>query len=183
MLVHLDKNHLCVRSASESDLYQLMLSIADHTVGVRADRRRPDKLHARRDPDEEVAAIRDWLKRRVGPLKKGERPVTYRQLRQILSRFRVSLGASNSNRVDVLKEYEIPGGLFRRARTEQKFMGKIGYRNEGTEVSFKDIRAVREMCDLTERDGVDSDAFYDGADVVDAFINRYRTLLRRLART
>ena len=104
MLVHLDKNHLCVRSASESDLYQLMLSIADHTVGVRADRRRPDKLHARRDPDEEVAAIRDWLKRRVGPLKKGERPVTYRQLRQILSRFRVSLGASNSNRVDVLKD-------------------------------------------------------------------------------
>jgi hypothetical protein len=62
-------------------------------------------------------------------------------------------------------------------------MGRIGYRNEGTEVSYKDIRTVREMCGLTEKDGVDSDAFYHGADVVDSFINKYRTLLRRLGRT
>jgi death on curing protein len=183
MLVHLDRNHLCILNTKESELYQLMLGIADHTLGLRLDPRRPDKVPSRRDPDDEVTSIKDWLKRRVAPLHRGERQITYRQLRQVLSRFGVSLEASRSNAVEVVKLVTVPGGLLRRARSEPRRLGTIGYRNEGTEVSFKDIKNLRRMCALTEEDGVDSDAFYDGADVIDAFINRYRTLLRRLAKT
>jgi hypothetical protein len=50
-------------------------------------------------------------------------------------------------------------------------------------VSVKDLKRLRQMCKLTEADGVDTDAFYSDTAVVDAFVNRYRTVLRRLART
>jgi death-on-curing protein len=183
MLVHLDKNHLCLKDTRESELYQLMLGIADHTIGLRPDPRRPDKLRVRRDPDDEVAAIKTWLKPKVRSLNRGERLITYRQLRQLLSRFGIDLVPSDSNKLDIVKERSVPAGFLRRGRIERQHLGRIGYRNEGTEVSFKDIKAVRRMCDLAEENGVDSDAFYDGADVVDTFINRYRTLLRRLAKT
>ena len=33
---------------------------------------------------------------------------------------------------------------------------------------------VRKICQLTDDDGVASDAFYDQEAVVDAFINKYR---------
>jgi hypothetical protein len=110
---------LCIRHAKESELYQLMLSIADHRIGLRPDHRRPDKLRVRRDPDDEVAGIRGWLEPRVDQLKKGDRPITYRQLRQVLSRFRVSLSVSDGNRADVFQEFDVPGNLFRRPRTEK----------------------------------------------------------------
>jgi hypothetical protein len=44
-------------------------------------------------------------------------------------------------------------------------------------------KEIRRMCSLTEQDGVDSASFYAGADMVDAFVNQYRTVLRRLARS
>jgi len=59
-------------------------------------------------------------------------------------------------------------------------LGSVGYRDDGTEVSLKDLKSLRKLCNLREEDGVDSDAFYDEADAVDAFVNRYRTVLRRL---
>jgi prophage maintenance system killer protein len=185
MLVHLDKNRLCIRDASvrESELYQLMLSIADHTIGSRPDPRRPDKARRRRDPDEEVSALRQWLSERVGSLSRGEWRVTYRQLRQFLARFKITLDNPHSNRIEVFKTEQVVSRVFRRVRERQTRLGTIGYRNEGTEVSFKDLKNLRQMCELTEEDGVDSDAFYGGADVVDTFINKYRTVLRRLAKT
>jgi death-on-curing protein len=48
---------------------------------------------------------------------------------------------------------------------------------------MKDIKALRRLCGLTEADGVDSSAFYDDEAIVDSFVNRYRTVLRRLAKT
>jgi death on curing protein len=45
------------------------------------------------------------------------------------------------------------------------------------------LKDLRRMCRLTEEHGVDTGAFYDGAEVIDVFVNRYRTVLRRLAKT
>lgn len=182
MLVHLDKNRLCLHQTREAELYQLMVAIADHSVGLRPDPRRPDKDLKRRTADQEVAAIREWLQRRTAKLTRGERPITYRQLRQVLSRFGITLKNPHSNSIDIVKA-EQKRTLLRGMKVVEKRLGSIGYRDEGTEVSFKDLRNLRQTCDLTEEDGVDSEAFYDGADVVDAFVNRYRTVLRRLAKT
>lgn len=183
MLVHLDKNRLCLYRTSQTELYQLMLAIADHSIGLRQDPRRPEKLRRRRSADDEVQAISDWLDPRVEKLRRGERPITYRQLRPILSHFEFVLENQRGNAVDVVKLDRQPASLFRKARVVRKRIGSIGYRDEGTEVSVKDLKNLRKMCKLTEADGVDTDAFYDDAAVVDAFVNRYRTVLRRLART
>jgi len=184
MLAHLDRNGLCLYGTSQSDLYRFMVSIADHSIGVRLDPRRKDKTPARRSADDEVQAIVEWLSRRVEEVRRGEKPITYRHLRQALGPFGYELGTIASNRVEIVKvETEKPGLLRRQPRTVRRRIGLIGYRNEGTEVSVKDLKAVRRMCKLTEADGVDTDGFYDHAAVVDSFVNKYRTVLRRLAKT
>lgn len=183
LLVHLDNNRLCLHRTSQNDLYQLMLGIANHSVGMRTDPRRRDKIPARRTADQEVAAIRDWLRERAEKLRRGEQLLTFRQLRQCLGRFGISLENPHSNSIDVVRT-ETKTRLFRREKqVVKKRLGSIGYRDEGTEVSLRDLKVLREMCKLREQDGVDSDAFYDSADVIDAFVNRYRTVLRRLAKT
>jgi death-on-curing protein len=184
ILVHLDKNRLCLHATSQSDLYQLMLGIASHTLGVRHDPRRASGLILRRASDDEVSTIKDWLARRTQKVRRGESSVTFRQLRQILTRFDISLDTSRSNTVDVVRTEQVPASFFRRQpKITRKRLGSIGYHNEGTEVSLRDLKNLRRMCGLTESDGVDSSAFYGDSAVVDVFVNRYRTVLRRLAKT
>jgi len=183
MLVHLDRNHFCLYGASQADLYQFMLAVANHSLGVRVDPRRPDRQPPAPSADEQVQAIRAWLAKRVEKLRRGERPVTFRLLRQILARFDYDLENPHSNLLDVVKIEQVPASLLRKARMVRKRIGSIGYKDEGTEVSVKDLKQLRRMCKLTEADGVDAGALYDDEVVVDAFVNRYRTVLRRLART
>ncbi len=184
LLVHMDKNLHCLHGTTQNDLYQLMLGIAGHSLGLRTDPRRRDRPPRRRGADEEVQAIKDWLARRTEPIQRGERPLRFRQLRQILGRFEIELENPHGNMIDVVRLEPQKGGFFRRqAKLVKKRLGTIGYRNEGTEVSIKDVKAVRRMCQLREEDGVDSAAFYNDEAVVDSFLNRYRTVLRRLAKT
>ncbi len=42
MLVHLDKNRLALFETSQQDLYEMILGVADHTLGIRTD---PRKQH------------------------------------------------------------------------------------------------------------------------------------------
>jgi hypothetical protein len=135
--------------------------------------------------DHQVAELRAWLNARVERVTRGERPITYRQLRPLLKRHGYVLGqVRGGNLIEVCKEETVRRGLVRRERlVVEKPIGRIGYRNDGEEVSRKTMKQLRTMCHLTEADGVDTASFYDGADVIDAFVNRYRTVLRRLART
>ena len=87
------------------------------------------------------------------------------------------------NLLDVVRVSERKTLLRRETQIERKTIGRIGYRNEGETVAIKTLKELRRMCRLTEEDGVDRDAFYDGTDVIDVFVNRYRTVLRRLAST
>lgn len=184
MLVHLDRNRLCVYRTKESELYGLLLQIASHTVGWRPDPRRPDKVPPRGRSDDEVKAIVEWLRPRVEKMVRGERPITFRQLRQSLGRFGFELDVHDGNSADLIKVVTHPPGFFGRSlKVERKRIGAVGYRDEGTEVAMKDIKYVRRLCKLAEVHGVDSPAFYDDYAIVDGFVNKYRTLLRRLART
>jgi prophage maintenance system killer protein len=179
LLVHLDRNKRTIYGADQRDLYSLLLSVAGHTMDGQT-----ESHDGRRDSDGEVTAISAWLKRRTRIIDRSERLITFRRLRQCLRRFGYELRGISDNRLEVGKWGEQRVGLLR-IRTESVWLrcGVIGYRDEGTEVSIKDLKAVRRMCSLTEDNGIDSDSFYDDVAVVDAFVNRYRTLLRRLGKT
>ena len=177
MLVHLDKNRLALDGASQSDLYQLMLDVAAHTI-VKDGKKRP--VH---EPDQEVAAISKWLTKRVRERKVGERQVTYRQFKRLLERHGYTLYEPQKNSIKVGKYVTKRVGLFRKREvTELQSIWTIGYPGEGREVGMGVIRDVRRRCHLTTDDGVDSTSFYDEEAVVDAFIARYSKTLTRLAR-
>lgn len=183
MLVHLDKNHLALFHTGQSDLYKLMLSIAEHSIGVRVDPRNPKKPTLRRHSDDEVQSIKDWLLKRVDKVRRGERQITYRELRKILKSFGFEMDVVRRNSADIYKfETEPITFLKRNPKTLKKRIGNIGYVDEGTFVSIKDIKLVRRICNLSENDGVDHDAFYNEDTVIDSYVNHYRTVLRRLAK-
>jgi hypothetical protein len=100
-----------------------------------------------------------------------------------LKSFAYSLQKPKGNSIEIVKFEESTKGLFRKQIVrEAKHIGSVGYPGDNTVVSIKDIKKVRRICRLTAEDGVDSDAFYDELTIVDSFVNKYRAILRRLAR-
>jgi death-on-curing protein len=187
MLAHLDKNRLTLKgTVRQNELYDMMLALADRRFSTEriAPRTRRRVGATRRDAEHQVSELAQWLGDRVDPVRRGERQVTFRQLRTILRGHGYDLEVSSGNRADVIRVVPRKRGLLRRESTEERQrIGRIGYHSEGEQVSIKDIKQVRRIAHLTEEDGCDSASFYEGADMVDTFVNRYRTVLRRLAKT
>jgi death-on-curing protein len=187
MLAHLDKNRLALKGdVKQTELYDLMLALANYSLSIKyvpaRTRRRAGTM--RFDAEHQVWELADWLHQRVTTVKRGERRITYRQLRQILKHHGYALDARQGNTADVVREESKRKGLLKRQPViERKVIGRIGYHSEGEQVAIKTIKQLRRMCHLTEEQGVDTDAFYEGADIIDTFVNRYRTVLRRLAKT
>jgi prophage maintenance system killer protein len=186
MLAHLDKNRLALRGdVRQDDLYDLMLGLARHELT----RERIPKRSRRRggvgrhDADHQVRELGAWIQARADRVKRGERQITYRQLPAVLKPHGYFLGSRHSNSVEIYREYASKTLLRREQRIERKIIGRIGFHSDGEVVSLKTIKELRRMCRLTEEDGVDTQAFYEGADVIDTFVNKYRTVLRRLAKT
>jgi death-on-curing protein len=183
MLVHLDKNKLSLFQTRQADLYSLMMGVATHTVGLRPDPRRPDKAASGRKMDEEVRAIAEWIWKRAESVVRGERAITYRELRAILTRFGYYLEHPDKNSIDIVKHQQVTIGLRgRRKRDVPKRIGNIPYPGDGKTASVGILKSVRSICHLTEADGVDSFAFYDQGLIIDSFVNKYRSVLRRLAK-
>ncbi|CUS37673.1 type II toxin-antitoxin system death-on-curing family toxin [Candidatus Nitrospira nitrificans] len=173
MLVHLDQNGLTLQDTNQKELFKLILAVANHDLAV--------PKRGRQSPDAEVEAIANWIKRRAVKPQRGERQITFRELRRRLGHFQYELThAGKGNAADVYKIVEEKRFL-RSPREVRKRIGTIGYRDEGTFVSMKDLKLVRRICKLTEEDGVDSGTFYDSQAIVDGFINKYRNVLRRLS--
>jgi death-on-curing protein len=180
MLVHLDRNKHTLYGCNEKDLYGVMLDLAKGILSLSSHERRresPPKAAA----DDEVEALARWLSARAGKLSRGERRVTYRQLRRILKHHEYDFGEIQGNSIAVLRRRETVVFFIKKKRWTR--IGTIGYHDEGTFVAMKELKRLRTMCRLREEDGVDSESFYDMEESVDAFVNQYRTVLRRLGRT
>lgn len=183
MLVHLDKNKLSPYETSQDELFYMIMQVAMHTIGIRIPPKRKDSSVPRRDADEEVKAIAEWIAGRTARVVRGERRITYRELRQILTRFNYSMENPDNNSIDIIKcEKGKKGFLLKKPTITTKRIGSIPYPGDTAEVSLKVIKNLRTMTRLTEENGIDSASFYDEAVIIDSFVNRYRTMLRRLAR-
>ena len=136
-----------------------------------------------RTADTEVNGIAGWLWEHMGEIKKGEREISYRELRRILPRFGYALEHPNNNAIELVKREIEVRGLFRKTEVVvEKRINSIPYPGDNRFVTLQVLKQVRRLCRLTADDGVDSLAFYDNEAVVDSFINQYRGVLNRLAR-
>jgi prophage maintenance system killer protein len=182
MLVHLDRNHLTLYSTSQNDLYNLMIGIADHSFGLKHGRR--SKTTLRLPSNTEIKVVSRWLKERADRIRRGDKIISYRELRHILKGFNYYLENPKHNNIDIVRHETIKKGIITKRDVQvTKRIGSIAWPGETREVALKEIKRIREICRLREEDGVDSDSFYSYSIVVDGFVNRYRTVLRRLAKT
>ncbi len=140
-LAHLDKNHLVLRATKQSELFNLMIAVADHSIlhNVVKVGRNSERIPRRGTPDEEVIAVADWLRPRVESIVRGEKPITYRELRQILSNFDFSLDARNNGKVDIFR-IETRRTLLVR-KTRQKTLMALRWPGEGRTVPINEIEA------------------------------------------
>jgi death-on-curing protein len=178
MLVHLDKNRICLFNVNQQELFEMVLSVANHTIGLK---HRESEQGKRRNPDDEVKAIAKWLSARADKLKRGERIITYRELRQILRSFDFEMENPDGNTIEIIKYEKKRTGILRREQTVRQHITTIAYPGDSKELAIHRIKEIRRICRLREEDGIDSTAFYDRTVIIDAFINKYRTILRRLA--
>ncbi len=173
-LMHLDANGLVLDGVTRDELYRLMLGIASHTI-VRP-RSAKKVRRSRPNPDQEVDEITKWLEARARRIKRGERSITYGQLYRILQNFGYELGQKRHNRIEILKRrWSFFGG-------KKVCVHKVSCPGDSRKVNLDEIKQVRAALELSERDGVDSESFYDTQSRVDAFIRHHRGVLRRLAR-
>ncbi len=180
LLVHVDRNEYVLSGVDQRELYETMLAIADHRLGIR-DGQKTDGV--RRSSDDEVSAIYRWLRPYAGKIERGERVISYRQLRKALAQFNITIEVTSGNQAELVRYEQRTVGLFRSRQERVRVkIGTIGYRDEGTDIPKSEVKRIRELCGLTEDKGVDSRSFYSTGVVVDNFVCRYRRVLHRLAR-
>lgn len=176
LLCHLDKNNLTFKEeVNQDELYSLMLKIASHKFAP--------KRHKNDTSDIEIKEITNWLHRRTRPLKKGEKVITFRELKQILKTHDIHIENPKGNFVDIVKyEYKRKRFFSKKERIGRR-VAHIPYPKDGMEVGKKVLKTVREACELTEKHGYDSEMFYGGSTSIDKYIVKYKKTLKRLAKT
>lgn len=172
LLAMLDRNGM-VLCYDEQAIFKFTLRTAQHGIV---------DLAAGALPDREVITIATWLKQELRPKARGERPLKWIRLRQIL----VGLGCTclpvtgSGNRLVITRP----------VRRRRRILGEriavlnthVAWAGDGTEASRSTIHKIRQDLELDEEHGVDSNSFYSGAAVIDSFIAEYSGILRRLAR-
>ena len=115
--------------------------------------------------------IARWLRGRLRVLQKQERSRKWNKFRQILTNYGCESDVIPGNKINIV--CGVDGVLLKT---------QVAYRNEGTEVEINTVKKVRRDLMLDEEHGYPSDIFYRQETKIPSFINKYRTLLRRLAK-
>jgi death-on-curing family protein len=172
MLVSLDRNGLLL-TCDEQTLFRYVLRVAQHRV-----------VPAQRVSmaDHEVLAIADWVCAHSRPLAKGDKPIMWRELRKILTRFGCTFeGPLPGNKMKVRRRVTARGFLGRSKTRE--LVAHAWYGGDGREASPDLVHYIRQHLELDDQAGYDSAHFY-GTDPrdPDSFIAEYRNILKRLAK-
>lgn len=136
----------------------------------------------KKKPDSEVLFITDFLKTNTRALNKEEYLITYRELDNILNRYDFRLVNPDRNQVDIVHYYEEKVGVLRKeTQKKSKRIGGIVFPGWTRQVAISEIKHVRKLTRLTVENGVDSEAFFHGADSLQALISGFQGPLKRLA--
>jgi death-on-curing family protein len=172
MLVSLDRNGVLL-TCSEQDLFRYVLRVAQHRLVP---------SYWTQLADREVLAISAWIFEHSRAIAKGERPIKWRELRKVLTRWGCTLeGPLPGNKMKVRRVVK-RRALFGRTK-QQELIFHAWYGGEGREVGPSHLHYLRQSLELDDTAGCDSGYFY-GSDPrePDEFIAQYRNVLKRLAK-
>jgi prophage maintenance system killer protein len=168
-LVLLDENSLML-TCDEDELFRLVVRLAQHRV-----------VQGGRDfTDREMDFLAEWICARSRRVEKGDRPVQWRRLRQILAAYGCDVQHAGS-RVNVERTIEEKTRLGRVRRTT--FRTQVKYTDDGRDAQVHSLKKIRKDLHLDDEHGVDSQSFYRRPEAAaSGFIVKYRKTLNRLAR-
>ncbi|CUH77422.1 death-on-curing family protein [Tritonibacter multivorans] len=183
LMCHLDRNgYTFTDRASQDVLYSFMIRVANHSI-------LPKKKKAlyHDNSDAEVSEMASWIRRRTRRIEKSERSLSYPEFERVLRAHDVYFENHKNNTVDVVKYETVVTkkgwfGLKEVSAREAKKVANIPYFPSRT-VGKKLVRSVRMQAGLSHDDGVDSTLFYGVEAKPDDFIQKYKRVLRRLAKT
>lgn len=169
-LILLDRHHLCL-TCNDDDLFKISVKLADHKL--------VDKDYGSSQADAETFELAKWIDLNSKIVTKGERVVTLKKLKRILTNFNCQV-LENGHVERILPKKWF--GIKKNERLVSKM--KIGNTiSEGAEVSKVLIKSIRDDLKLNSENGIDSDIFYGEAEFTSSdFIIKYQNLLRRLAK-
>lgn len=172
MLVFLDENGL-ILTCDENILFKFVIQLAQHRIV---------KSYEDNFADREVLAVSEWIFNNSHEIEKGERPVPFRKLRQILSGYECIMEyGTRGSKVNIQRTVEKVGFLGKKETLNLKT--QIYYVGEGREVERHTINKIWADLQLDEESGVDSAAFYGRlTSQINDFITLYRKTLERLAK-
>ena len=144
------------------------------TVAIADNRHRQNSLykHLRSDytaDDADIAYIASRLNQMTRRLDRSHRALTYRQVNDLIKDHGFEMRNPKRNRINII-----------RIEDEQS-IGNVGFPGMSKQISRRDIKHVRNTCNLMEKHGYDSAAFYNGAGGMDSLLLEYAIPLRRLA--
>lgn len=169
MLVLLDRHNICL-TCTEDDLFKISIQLADHTL--------VDESY--RYNDAEIYKLSSWIDENSIIMEKGERPVTLKKLKRILSRFDCRF-LDNGKIERIVKGKNFLGFSSNKFLTSKKSIG--ANISDGNEVDRGLIKSIREDLMLNSENGIDSKAFYDDEEFSSSeFIIKYKNLLKRLSK-
>lgn len=165
-------------TAKHKELEDLMVQIAEGKLDKFARQR---KL-AKRDDDADVLFIADYLKRNSRQRDSRYYTITYQELDRRLRDFSFCLCNPHNNCIDVarIETYKPFLGLGKE-KTKLIRIAQIGFPSWKSQVGKGAIATVRREAGLTAEKGIDSAAFFQGADPLNALIDIYAGPLQRLA--
>jgi len=169
VLIFLDRHNISL-TCTEDELFKVSLDLASHAL----------VNEEYRYQDAEIYKLANWIHNNSKVIRKGERPITLRKLKRILSHF----GCEIMDNGRVIRNVTTTG-IFGRSRKDTLVSKKlIGHTiSEGDEVALSLIKSIREDLQLISAYGVDSDSFYkEGQYTSSEFIIKYKNLLRRLSK-
>jgi len=170
LLVFLDKNQSML-VCREDELFKFVLNVAQHRII----REKYVDLS-----DREVLHIAEWIKDNSRAIEMGERPLSFRKLKQILAKYNCDIFHSGGG-TNIKITRSRPGKRF--FERKRILTTNISCNNDGREVQRRTINKIRNELELNEENGIDSAGFYeDSASPVDEFILKYRKTLLRLSK-
>lgn len=181
LLCHLDKNGYTFNDrTNQESLYSFMLNVASHKIAPKKNKKRSHD-----QSDAEVEAMGDWIRKRSRKIEKGERSVSYPELEKILRQHDVHFENHKNNYVDVVKyaiEMRRKGFFGKEEIRVGRKVANIPYW-PGRTVGKNLVKSIRKQAGLTHNDGVDSSLFYGAETPPDDFIQKYKKVLTKLAKT